>query len=839
MLNPSEEMVCTEMPISCRTSATFLLDTSCFQHAEDVKADDNGSFRNQGRKMEVVEIDEEGEASKLEENPSALKPGQFKLSRTYWVHSSNSSFKRRLTELEDSDGDKWPIVILQYQYSGDPADIKLEPHKHAKKSSKPFYVTARSTKEKIAEKVKTALGPSSIYDELYEDGGGVMKKAASSLVPRGIAQVKYERSKLRKQHSKDTLAELIYKCKQSKGEFVHAVQISPAVRVVLATDSQLEDVVKFCCKPERFSVFGIDVTYDIGDFFVTTTTYRHLMLVDRETGSHPTFPGPLMIHTSETSSTFHYFSSTLKELNREVENILFVGSDRQKSIENGLSEQLPIVNFLSCKRHVEDNIKRKMALININDETKSDILADIFGKRRTKEKGLIDCESNEEFDAKLLSLMDKWNGAEKKCTRCDEAKFHTYFLAHIASDMKAKMLLPVRRSAGLGDKFYYNNCPESMNSSLKKEVQKQKQYSNPGEPSKCSYSEFIDIAHTFVGKYRRNAHRAVTGDGPYMLAPAFKHLEVSQETWRVLSQRERVAKIAAVDQAGAKAYSISNASASVSKEIQPDETTSQPQRSPCLPDFECSGLPHMLKGTWNNAETILRKGGVTKVSAAASTFAVISLTNPAQPHIVNNDNEKVKCNCEGFKDREICAHSLAVGHVEHILPSIVSSWNPNLASLMKSSIPKNSGRKPGPRRFRVSRKADERDVSGCEDRVHGVDPFPAPEPYHLRWLEGSRITTCYGCGNRFRTSMHDAVPPEPYDVVLSRKQIRAYTPKGSSGIRFTAKAENVYYHLKKSCVIRKSSDAVNEKSLIISNSDRDKMKISHKVMLRKEFGVRV
>ena len=153
------------------------------------------------------------------------------------------------------------------------------------------------------------------------------------------------------------------------------------------------------------------------------------MLVDRETGSNPTFPGPFMIHTSETSSTFHYFTSTLKELNDEVGNILFVGSDRQRAIEIGLSGQFLIAKFLSCKRHVEDNIKRKMAVLNIDDKTKMDIRADIFGERCTREIGLIDFQTNEEFYVKVQALKSKWDDAEKKCTNRDEAEFHTYFFS--------------------------------------------------------------------------------------------------------------------------------------------------------------------------------------------------------------------------------------------------------------------------------------------------------------------------------------------------------------------------------------------------------------------------
>ena len=100
------------------------------------------------------------------------------------------------------------------------------------------------------------------------------------------------------------MEELIEECKDSKVKFLHSLQVSPEVRVVLTTKAQLADVGKFCCNPDEYSIFGIDVTYDIGPFFVTTTTYRHLMLHDKESGTHPNFPGPMMIHTDEGALHF-------------------------------------------------------------------------------------------------------------------------------------------------------------------------------------------------------------------------------------------------------------------------------------------------------------------------------------------------------------------------------------------------------------------------------------------------------------------------------------------------------------------------------------------------------
>ena len=126
------------------------------------------------------------------------------------------------------------------------------------------------------------------------------------------------------------------------------VQVGPGVRAVLATEEQLADIVKFCTDPEEFGILGIDVTYNIGDFYVTTTSYQHLSMIDKSTGKHPTFPGPMMIHTDEKQATFHYFASTLRENNSDIENILFVRSDRQRSMENGLAPQMPIAQFLAC-----------------------------------------------------------------------------------------------------------------------------------------------------------------------------------------------------------------------------------------------------------------------------------------------------------------------------------------------------------------------------------------------------------------------------------------------------------------------------------------------------------
>ncbi|CAB3991511.1 Hypothetical predicted protein [Paramuricea clavata] len=115
-----------------------------------------------------------------------LERGQYKLSRTYWVHSSNSDFKRRLTELEDHLATNLPSLYYSINFLEIPQILQWN---------------------------------------------------------RTRTLRKYRRQETRqasKQHSKNELAELIEKCKQSQGSFVHSLQVGPDIRVVLATKSQLE-----------------------------------------------------------------------------------------------------------------------------------------------------------------------------------------------------------------------------------------------------------------------------------------------------------------------------------------------------------------------------------------------------------------------------------------------------------------------------------------------------------------------------------------------------------------------------------------------------------------------
>ena len=71
-------------------------------------------------------------------------------------------------------------------------------------------------------------------------------------------------------------------------------------------------------------MLSIDTTFNIGDFYVTPKTYRHLLLEDWRTGKPPLLLGPTLIHTRKNSDTFNHFGATITGLDNGTKNIRFV-----------------------------------------------------------------------------------------------------------------------------------------------------------------------------------------------------------------------------------------------------------------------------------------------------------------------------------------------------------------------------------------------------------------------------------------------------------------------------------------------------------------------------------
>ena len=525
--DPPRENIATRPPVKCQENCVFIVDTQApsMRNSDDWKADDLGVFKNAGtHPVGYFTLEAQKAILQSKTKPEKCHRNTVVLKRTYWKHSVCPDFQRRAFELSYFDGKefrKGRFILLQYLFSGKPHAVVAKPHGKSK-TEKEFHRSKPGMLDSIKCKVQTNSAPAVVYDEVFEEAGGLVNVRSLSSLPRNRKQVENAKYKGKEPRSQEELYDLTLKSKEEEDAgkpYIRRLQIAPSPACVVASDRQLTDIKRFCANTtDNVSVLSIDTTFNIGDFYLTPTTYRHLLLEDKRTENPPLLMGPTLIHTRKDTETFSYFGSSLKGLQPELKNIRFMGSYREDAVEKGMSIHLPLATWLACKRHVEDDCRRKLRSLGMLPNQCSPFLLDIFGSDTAKEKGLIDAENCDDFDAKLLSLEETWNKREKTergLTDESDAEFHQYFLSFVAQDMKRKMISPVRRRAGLSENFFFNNAAESKHKRIKD--RKKQLY---GE-RKLTWTETVDLIKGISEEEERNVERAIVGEGPFRVRRKF------------------------------------------------------------------------------------------------------------------------------------------------------------------------------------------------------------------------------------------------------------------------------------------------------------------------------
>lgn len=333
-----------------------------------------------------------------------------------------------------------------------------------------------------------------------------------------------------------------------------------------------------------------------------------------------------MFHVRRSEKDFKYFSHSLLEVNQGFEEIAFVGGDRDQA-QKGFLRPLKRSIFLPCKKHVEDNISRKLSNLG-NSAMKNEVLRDIFGDERNKEKGIVDSTSRDEFLAKVIAVTEKWDFPEK-CNYPDkEPAFSDYFRRNIEEDVKNGMILSVRRSVGLEDEFFYNNAQECANFKYKSKIKESKMQTATGyrPNTTCTWVEAISIYKNLLEETSRYKQLAVLQKGPLQLSSRYDHLYVLSLQWSKMITAQKQKHLAKLH------VSQKNDEASV---IDPDcpgegsaKGTNAADDCDVIGDFDEFNLPEFLKGTWKNESRIVVLEGVGPFPNDAGKRTVISLSSP-------------------------------------------------------------------------------------------------------------------------------------------------------------------------------------------------------------------
>ena len=323
------------------------------------------------------------------------------------------------------------------------------------------------------------MTPKEAVNMVYEKVGGVVSANSLSELPRDRRQGYNLKSHnqctsgIGSNHRKDLIYDLLQQRFGSLKDFVRNVSFDDAVSCVLFTDQQLYDIERFCTNrgSTTNSVFGVDPTFNLGNFYVTVTTYENLLRVNRKTGKHPVFIGPMLVHQKRTYETYFYFASELMKHRKSLTSLCAVGTDGEEQLSNTFSTVFPEATKLLCSFHKRDNIKMKLRDMCVPERESKEIMNSIFGYQieDTLYLGLIDSSDANDFQVKLEKLK---SNRDKLCSG-----FYEWFVVNEAGLFCSSLIRSVRTTAGLGlpPPLCTTNNNESINRLLKEKVHYKKQ----------------------------------------------------------------------------------------------------------------------------------------------------------------------------------------------------------------------------------------------------------------------------------------------------------------------------------------------------------------------------
>ena len=114
----------------------------------------------------------------------------------------------------------------------------------------------------------------------------------------------------------------ICKCKKTGDNFVKEVRRAPEAVAVFATNIQFNNVMRFCAVPRQSqgSILWVNLTFNLGDFVVTTTSYKNAMLLSKQ-GKNPIHTGTIQFQHRKLKQLYQYFGSALKRFNPKLSEL--------------------------------------------------------------------------------------------------------------------------------------------------------------------------------------------------------------------------------------------------------------------------------------------------------------------------------------------------------------------------------------------------------------------------------------------------------------------------------------------------------------------------------------
>jgi len=503
----------------------LLIDRRQLTHPKDWVVHNKGSFKNFSRSYTMVSSNSKPRKCRSKE---VIPRGSMLVTTIHYRHMNHSDFRRRTTVVESSDGEV-DVGLLEYFFDGDqhPVTPKLNSR------GKPFVPICASTKHAIAMQIKNnpEMDAKSIYlNSLPAD----VTMVSYCELPRNPAQVKMKRSYEKKKTQGLALNDLLDYQKIHPG-VIQNLTLLPSLRFVYCPTWLLEDVIAECSSPTSRSVFSIDTTHNVGNIYVTTSTFRRRGVTREETNETATFPGPALFHMNKTPRDFFYFASTLLEVDDRLGGCMFIGGDLHR-YQSHFLRHFTNATFIPCFKNAQDKVRRELANLELGNEEPT-YMNQIFGPSYGATKCLVDSECETTFETQFSILSMSWDPA-----------FTTFFEHNIKPYMKSGMLAPIREFLRIG---YFENCSEdSTRSKLLNMITERDQSETSGEEEKkenqgkggfesVSVIEVVEMYSTLILKHSMDLSLSLMNKGSYSLHGDYQSLLLTPEQWNALSPEER------------------------------------------------------------------------------------------------------------------------------------------------------------------------------------------------------------------------------------------------------------------------------------------------------------
>ncbi|KAL9977375.1 hypothetical protein ACROYT_G014767 [Oculina patagonica] len=324
----NKELVSSSVPHAIQENGTFLVDLDKLANRKDVFADDNGVWIMKGsrRKSYCVEKDADGQ----------------------------------VISLNRSQGNT-DIIVRRRPYAN---------------STQSYVRTKESTKEKLAKNVADVkFNTKRALFQTVKEVGGVSGAASTSSLPRNYTQAKNIKQKLgltpgsSTKSANDPLLAVLELQKSTFPGFIREVVCNDLPTIMLYTDSQLDNIVKFCCndKAGLVSELGLDITFQLGPFYVLVSTYKNTLLNVKGSNHSPSCMGPIMIcMTKEEATYLSFLHCLLREVPGLSQYLHATGTDNEVALRNATAAGFPNASALLCYLHSKRNVKAKLKELGVS-----------------------------------------------------------------------------------------------------------------------------------------------------------------------------------------------------------------------------------------------------------------------------------------------------------------------------------------------------------------------------------------------------------------------------------------------------------------------------------------